>query len=81
MIFYSWTALSESDLVALSGSDLVALSESDLVALSESDLVALSESGLVALSDWAAGTARVTATRGRPDRRSLWASPMIAAGP
>ena len=29
MIFYSWTALSESDLVALSESDLVALSDGE----------------------------------------------------
>ncbi len=51
MIFYSWTALSESDLVALSESGSVALSESDSVALSESDSVALSESDSVALSE------------------------------
>jgi hypothetical protein len=51
MIFYSWTALSGSDLVSLSGSDLVALSGSDSVALSGSDLVALSESDSVALGD------------------------------
>ncbi len=49
MIFYSWTALSESDLVALSESDSVALSESDSVALSESDAVAFSESRPAAL--------------------------------
>jgi hypothetical protein len=51
MIFYSWTALSESDLVALSESDLVALSESDLVALSESDSVALGDSRPAAPGD------------------------------
>ena len=51
MIFYSWTALSGSDLVALSGSDSVARGGSDLVALSGSDLVALSESDSVARGD------------------------------
>ncbi len=45
MIFYSWTALSESDLVALSESDLVALSESDSVALGDSRPAALGDGG------------------------------------
>ena len=37
MIFYSWTALSESDQPVLSESDRTALSESDQTVLSESD--------------------------------------------
>jgi hypothetical protein len=37
MIFYSWTALSESDQTVLSESDRTALSESDQTVLSESD--------------------------------------------
>jgi hypothetical protein len=45
MIFYSWTALSESGLEALSESGLEALSESGLEALSESDRDALRDSG------------------------------------
>ena len=44
MIFYSWTALSESDQPVLSESDRTAVSESDRTALSESDQTVLSES-------------------------------------
>ena len=44
MIFYSWTALSESEPAALSESEPAALSESEPAALSESEPAALSES-------------------------------------
>ncbi len=44
MIFYSWTALSDSDPAALSDSDPAALSDSDPAAPSESARDALSDS-------------------------------------
>ena|SRR5271165_2158938 len=69
MIFYSWTALSESDSTALSESDSTALSESDSTALSESDSTALSESGRDARSEGDPGSAGAPVAMGITDDR------------
>ncbi len=51
MIFYSWTALSDSEPTALSDSEPTALSDSEPTALSDSEPTALSDSEPTALSD------------------------------
>jgi hypothetical protein len=69
MIFYSWTALSDSGSAALSEGDWDALSQGDWDALSQGDWDALSEGDPDAPSDSDPGSARSPVAMGITDDR------------